>query len=151
MTWAPHRRRGLERPTGDRTGPRSSGPTRNSAAGRRSSASDVLREEVELRGRETIEEVHFAGSEVVDAADDGEAAFGDEALDDLGAVAELVHRGADVRADGGAHQRVGVRREVRLEQGLDRGTDAVDDRHQAARAGRGAALPGVQGRGGAAA
>src|SRR5438105_1065151 len=60
------------------------------------------------RSRRSVEEVDLAGGEIVDRADDGEAALGDEPLDDLRAVAQLIERSADVGADRGAHQRIGM-------------------------------------------
>ncbi len=70
------------------------------------------------------------------AADDEQAVLADEPLEQLGAVAELPHRGAHVGAHRVGHEAVRIAGAAAREQRLDRGPHPVHDRAQVARLGR---------------
>src|SRR6516162_10062685 len=86
-----------------------------------------------------VEEGDHAGLERVLRADDAQAVFPDQPLEQLGSVPEVVDRDADVGADRLVDERLPVDRAAPGEQRLDRGTDQVDDGAKVHRLARAAA------------
>src|SRR5215469_9827910 len=77
---------------------------------------------------QTVEELDFSRLQRVFRADDRQPFVADQLLEHIGAVAQVTDGDAHVGADRVAHQRLLVVAQIGLEQNLDGGAHAVDDR-----------------------
>ena len=80
-----------------------------------------------------VEEVHDACLQGIFGADHHEPGILDQILNDVGSMAQMIHRGADVGAHGFMHQRVVIGMGAAPQQAFDRRSDEIHDGMQIAR------------------
>ena len=77
-----------------------------------------------LRG---VEELHESSVQGILGADHDKASVLDQSLENLRAVAQMVHRNADIGSNGVPHEGIHIVRKFGLEQPLDGRPDPVND------------------------
>jgi len=100
---------------------------------RRGSSRSFLRSRI-IRSGDAIEKFDETGFEGILGTDDEEEIFFDPFFDDGRSGFEVADRSADVGTDGVIDEGVGIVRDVGIEEGLHRGTDAAHNRLEIGRA-----------------
>src|SRR4051812_41100200 len=78
--------------------------------------------------RYAVEEIDQSRLDVILGADDEQAIARDELFEDLGAVAQVIRRGADVGTHALLDERIAIVPQIRREEGGDGRAHSIDDR-----------------------